>query len=110
MLDDHHVAPLNLWVDRMLLHAYCLIDPDSPHAPEMCWEWMRPHMHSLLRHAKLFHRQVTQQYFTWDALMQENQRIWTVPYVPRPCYQPWETWQAWLEESRAIVRDVEERA
>jgi hypothetical protein len=44
----------------------------------------------------------------WEALAQENQRIWDMHYLPRALYEPWETWRAWLTEYREIVRDVQD--
>ncbi len=43
-----------------------------------------------------------------EALAQENQRIWETYYLPRPLYESWETWHAWLAEYRALVRDVQD--
>ena len=92
-----------------MLHAYRLIYPDSPHAPEMLWEWKRPHIDRLLWNAKTFGREVAERYFLdWNALAEENQRIWETHYLPRPLYEPWESWRAWLDEYREIVRDVQE--
>ena len=47
---------------------------------------------------------------TWDALSQENERIWAQDYLPRGAYEPWESWQAWLDAYREIVRDVQDIA
>ena len=92
-----------------MLHAYRLVYPDSPHAPEMLWEWERPYLDRLLWNAKTFGRAVVQRYFlTWEALAQENQRIWETSYLLRPLYEPWATWQAWQDEYRALVRDVQD--
>jgi hypothetical protein len=68
-----------------MLHAYRLVYPDSPHAPETLWEWERPHIARLLWNATAFGRALTHRYFpTWEALAQENQRIWETYYLPRP--------------------------
>jgi hypothetical protein len=94
-----------------VLHAYRLVYPDSPHAPEMLWEWERPYIERLLWNAKTFGREVVQRYFAdRDALAQENQRIWERDYLPRPLYEPWESWRAWLDEYREIVREVQKIA
>jgi hypothetical protein len=51
---------------------------------------------------------VVQRYFAdWNALAKENRRIWQTYYLPRPAYQPWDTWQAWMREYREVVRDVQ---
>jgi hypothetical protein len=93
----------------MPIHAYRLVYPDSPHAPEMLWEWEEPYIQMLIENARTFHREVVQRYFpTWDDLAQENQRIWETHYLPRPLYQLSETWRAWLDEYREIVRDVQD--
>jgi hypothetical protein len=93
------------------IHAYRLFYPDSPHAPEMLWEWERPCVDRLLWNAKTFGRDVVQRYFAdWDALSQENERIWEKYYQPCAAYGPWEGWQVWLDEYREIVRDVQEIA
>ena len=71
-----------------MLHAYRLLYPDSPHAPEMLWEWERLHIDRLLWNAKTFGRAVVQRYFAnWRALAEENRRIWQTYYLPQPCYQ-----------------------
>jgi hypothetical protein len=95
----------------MPLHAYRLVYCDSPYAPEMLWEWEEPYIHMLIENARTFGREVVQCYFlTWEALAQENQRIWETYYLPRPLYQPWDTWRTWLDEYREIVRDVQHMA
>jgi hypothetical protein len=91
-----------------MLHAYRLVYPDSPHGPERLWEWEKVHVGRLLWNATVFGRELTHRYFlTWEALAQENQRIWETSYLPRPLYEPWETWHAWLEAYRELVRDVQ---
>ena len=93
----------------MPIHAYRLVYPDSPSAPERVWEWERPSIARLLWNATTFGRELTHRYFlTWEALAQENQRIWETFYLPRPLYEPWETWWAWLDEYRELVRDAQE--
>ena len=93
----------------MPIHAYRLEYPDSPHAPEMLWEWEKVHVGRLLWNATAFGRELTHRYFlTWDALAQENQRIWEMHYLPRPLYEPWKTWNAWLDEYRELVRDAQD--
>ena len=93
----------------MLIHAYRLIYPDSPHVPEMLWEWEEPYIQMLIENARMFQRKVVQRYFlTWDDLAKENQRIWETFYQPRPLYQLWDTWRAWLAEYREIVQDVQD--
>jgi hypothetical protein len=68
-----------------LLHAYRLVYPDSPHGPKMLWEWERESIARLLWNAKTFRREVVQSSFLdWDALSEENQRIWEAYYLPRP--------------------------
>jgi hypothetical protein len=92
-----------------MLHAYRLVYPDGPHAPEMLWEWERSHIALLLWNATVFGRELRHRYFlTWEALAQENQRIWETSYRPRPLFETWATWHAWLDEYRALVRDVQE--
>lgn len=59
-----------------MLHAYRLVYPDSPHAPEMLWEWQEPYIQMLIHNARTFHRSVVQRYFlNWHALYRENSRI-----------------------------------
>jgi hypothetical protein len=68
-----------------MIHAYRLRYPDSPHAPEMLWEWERPYIDRLLWNATTFGREVVQRYFSdQDTLAEENQRIWHVYSLPRP--------------------------
>jgi hypothetical protein len=93
----------------MPIHVYRLVYPDSPHAPEMLWEWERPYIDRLLWNATTFGREVVQRYFAdWNALAEENQRIWETYYLPRPLYEPWETWRAWLHEYRELVHTVQD--
>src|SRR5215475_3358843 len=92
-----------------MLPAYRLIYPDSPHAPPHPCQWEEPYIHLLIQNARTFHREVEQRDFpTREALEQENQCIWETYYRPRPLYEPWETWRAWLDEYREIVRDVQD--
>lgn len=96
-----HEAPIRV-------HAYRLVYAESAPGPEMLWEWDKIAVGRLLWNATTFGRELTHQSFpTWDALGQENQRIWATSYLPHPRYQPWQTWRAWLEEYRALVRDVQ---
>ena len=44
----------------------------------------------------------------FDALAQENERIGDTYSLPRLRYESWETWSAWLEKYRELVRDVQE--
>jgi len=92
-----------------MLYAYRLVYSDSPRAPEILWEWEKKHLARLLWNATAFGRELTHRYFlTWEALAQENQHIWEVYYLPRPLYEPWKTWDAWLDEYRELVRDVQD--
>ena len=92
----------------MPIHAYRLVYPDSPSAPERLWEWERPSIARLLWNATVFGRELMHRYFlTWEALVQENQRIWETSYLPRPRFETWATWQAWLDEYRELVRDMQ---
>jgi len=93
----------------MPIHAYRLVYPESPQTLERLWEWEKEHLARLLWNATMFGHELTHQYFsTWDELAQENQRIWETTYLPRPLYDSWETWHAWLAEYRALVRDVQD--
>jgi hypothetical protein len=92
-----------------MLHAYRLTYPDSLHAPEMLWEWEKEHVGRLLWNATVFGRALAHQYFPdWGALAQENQRIWETCYLPRPAYEPWESWQGWMAEYRALVATMQD--
>ena len=92
-----------------MLHAYRLAYPDSPHAPERLWEWEKEHLARLLWNATVFERELMHRYFlTWEALAQENKRIWKAYYMQRPPYEPWKSWLAWDEEYSTIVREVQE--
>lgn len=89
-------------------HVYRLVYPDSLHAPEMLWEWEKQHVGRLLWNATTFGRELAHRYFSsWKALAQENQRIWETRYLPRPLYEPWNTWQTWVTEYRELVFDVQ---
>jgi hypothetical protein len=94
---------------RVPLHAYRLRYPDSPHAPEMLWEWERPSIDRLLWNAKTFGRGVVQRYCAdWAALTEGNQRLWEAYYLLRPAYEPWEGWQRWMGEYRTLVAIVQD--
>lgn len=91
-----------------MLRAYRLVYPDSPHAPPQLWESAQPYIHHLIVNARTFNRCVVQRCFRdWDACACENATIWERHYRPRPLYQPWGTWDAWLEEYRSLVMDMQ---
>jgi hypothetical protein len=91
-----------------VLRAYRLIYPDSPHAPPHLWECEQPYIEHLLTNAHTFGRWVVQRYFRdWGAYATANARIWRCCYLPKPLYQPWATWEAWLVEYRPLVIDVQ---
>ena len=93
----------------MPIHAYRLVYPDSPQTPERLWEWDKVHIARLFWNATAFERELTHRYFlTWEDVAEENQRIWETYYQSHPLYEQWETWQAWLDEYRALVRDVQD--
>jgi hypothetical protein len=48
----------------MPIHAYRLEYPDSPHAPEMLWEWQKEYIARLLWNATTFGRELAHQYFS----------------------------------------------
>ncbi len=52
-----------------------------------------------------------QRYFDdWDALDQDNTRIWQTYYEPKPHNELYAGWQEMLEEHRQIVVEVQEIA
>jgi hypothetical protein len=86
----------------MPLHAYRLAYPDSPQTPERLWEWDKVSIARLFWNATACGRALTHRYFlTWDALAEENQRIWETSYLPCPRYESWAAWQAWLDGARS---------
>jgi hypothetical protein len=92
-----------------MLHAYRLIYPDSPHAPETLWESEGPYIDRLLWNAMPFGRKVVQRSFAdWRALAEENRRIWEAYYLLRPAYEPWDTWQGWMAEYRTLVATAQD--
>jgi len=92
-----------------MIHAYRLLYPDSPSAPEMLWEWEEPYITRLLWNANTFGRTVVQCTFLhWNALAAANQRIWETSYRLRPSHEPWDTWQGWMAEYRTLVATVQE--
>jgi len=91
------------------LHAYRLGSSDSPHTPEMLWEWEEPYIHCLHWTAKTFGHPIVHCLFLhWTALAAANQRIWETSYVPRALFAPWANWQAWLTEYRTLVTTVQD--
>jgi len=62
----------------------------------------------LLWNTETFGRAVVQRYFAdWDALAQENQRLWEAYYL-WPAYASWEGWQRWMAEHRTPVAVAQE--
>ena len=89
-----------------MIRAYRLVS-ESPHAPPTLWEWEQPYITHLTRSARLFHHRVVQRYFaTLPALARANAQLWKRHYLPKPLYQPWGTWRAWLVEYRVLVVEV----
>jgi hypothetical protein len=83
--------------------------PPSPHAPEKLWKWEKEHLVCLLWKATTFGRELAHRYCpTWNPFAKTNQRIWETAYLPRPRSESWATWHAWLDEYRALVRDVQD--
>jgi hypothetical protein len=94
---------------RVPIHVYRLRYPNSPNAPEMLWEWDKPHIDRLLWNALTFGRTVVQCAFVdWHTLVAANERIWETAYQPRALYAQWPTWYAWLDEYRALVATTQE--
>jgi hypothetical protein len=46
-----------------MIHASRLVSPDSPHAPEMLWEWEQLPIGRLLWNVTAFGRDLTHRYF-----------------------------------------------
>jgi len=89
----------------------CRLVYGTPHALPRLWEWQEPHIDHLLRNARTFSRLVVHRHFpTWQALAGENARLWETHYLRSPMYQPWETWEAWLAEYRALVIEAQAMA
>jgi hypothetical protein len=79
-----------------MVHAYRLVSPPPPSAPDPLWEWQQPWIDHLLWHGRTFSRQVELWCFpSGDALDRANTRLWATVYAPRLQYEPWPTWQAW---------------
>jgi hypothetical protein len=90
-----------------MVHA-CRLVYDPPHALPRLWEWQESHIDNLLRNARTFSRLVDHRHFpSWEALAGENARLWETHYQRCPMYQPWDTWEAWLAEYRALVVEVQ---
>jgi hypothetical protein len=45
-------------METVPIHAYRLVYPDSPHPPEMLWEWEQLPIDRLLWNATTFNREV----------------------------------------------------
>jgi hypothetical protein len=92
-----------------MLHAYRLVYPMSQHAPPQLWEYEQPYIGDLILNARTFDRRVAQRYFlTWEALVQENARIWETYYRSKPLFADVATWEDWLPEYRQLVIEVQE--
>ena len=88
-----------------MLRAYRLVYDLSAHAPPQLWEWQQPHVDHLVLNARTFSRRVVGWWFDdWQALGQDNTRIWATYYRPKPLYDPW---QAWLPEHRQVIVEVQ---
>jgi hypothetical protein len=91
------------------MHAYRLVYPLSQHAPPQLWEFEQPYIDHLILNARTFDRFVVQWYFAdWTAFDQDNTRIWTTYYRPKPLYAHWATWQDWLPQYRQLIVEVQE--
>ncbi len=79
-------------------------------APQL-WEWEQPYIDDLVLNARTFNRRVVGWWFKdWDALDQENTRIWQTYYEPKPLSELYAGWQEMLAEYRQLVVQVQEIA
>ena len=91
-----------------MLRAYLLVYPARPHAPQQLWEWQQPHVDHLVLNARTFSRRVVGWWFAdWQALDQDNTRIWETYYRPKPAFDHLADWQAWLPEHRQVIVEVQ---
>lgn len=92
-----------------MLHAYRLISPPSSHAPAQLWEWQQPFIHHLILNARTFDRRVMQWYFEdWEALAQDNARIWETYYRSTPLCADTPRWEDWMPAYRRLIVEVQE--
>ena len=94
-----------------MLHAYRLVYDFSEYGTPQLWEWEQPYIEALVLHARTFNRRVVGWWFEdWDALDQDNTRIWNSYYRPKPAYDHIADWRAYLEQHREIIVEVQEIA
>ena len=94
-----------------MIHAYRLTYPFSEYGPPQLWEWEQPYIDDLVLNARTFNQRVVQRYFDdWDALNDDNTRIWQTYYVSKPLSELYTGWQEMLEEHRQLVVEVQEIA
>ncbi len=94
-----------------MLRAYRLTYPFSEYGPPQLWEWEQPYIDDLVLNARTFNRCVVQRYFEdWDALDQDNTRIWQTYYEPKPLSELYTGWQEMLAEHRQLIVEVQEIA
>ncbi len=89
-----------------MIHAYRLTYPFSEYGPPQLWEWQQPYIDALVLHAKTFNRRVVSWWFEdWDALDQDNTRIWQTCYAPKPLSELYSGWQEMLAEGHEGVHN-----
>ena len=92
-----------------MLHAYRLVYPDNPYALPYLWEYEQPYIDRLVLNARTFNWRVVQRYFrSWAALARANARLWRRCYLLSPLYAPYQTWERWFPEYRALIVEVQE--
>ncbi len=94
-----------------MLRAYRLTYPFSEYGPPELWEWKQPFIDDLVLNARTFNRRIVQWYFeNWNALDQENTRIWQTYYEPKLLSALYAGWQEMLAEHRQLIVEVQEIA
>ncbi len=83
--------------------------PFSEYGPPQLWEWEQPFIDDLVLNARTFNRRVVGWHFEdWDALDQENTRIWQTYYEPKLLSALYTGWQEMLAEHRQLIVEVQE--
>jgi hypothetical protein len=94
-----------------MLRAYRLVYEFSSFGPPQLWEWQQRYINHLVLNARTFNRRVVGWWFdNWDALDEDNTRLWLTYYEPKALSELYTGWQEMLAEHRQVVAEVLEIA
>jgi hypothetical protein len=90
-----------------MLRAYRLTYDFSNFGPPQLWEWQQPYIDHLVLNGRTFNRRVVGWWFEdWDALDEDNTRIWQTYYEPKPTHDHISSRQVSMAEHRQVAAVV----